>query len=64
MAERGLGTFPHTSYVWNLGQVITAMIGAGLEITALQELGDAEMYPKLAASRHLPSIYVAAATRR
>lgn len=64
VAEHNFNPLPHTSYIWNLGQVVTAMIGAGLEITALQEFGDDDMYPQLAASRHLPSIYVASGTRR
>ncbi len=54
----------HTSFIWNIGQVATAMIRAGLSITTLEEYADAEMYPGLEASRHLPATYIAAGVRR
>ncbi|WP_088285463.1 hypothetical protein [Kineosporia sp. A_224] len=63
VSELGLVTPPHTSYVWNLGQVVTAMLSAGLVLTTLNEGGHADMYAGLAASEHLPSMYLAAAER-
>lgn len=63
VAELGLATPPHTSYVWNLGQVVTAMLRAGLVLTTLNEGGHVDMYAGLGASEHLPSTYLAAAER-
>lgn len=60
----GLATKPHTSYVWNIGTVVTSMLRAGLTLTALQEFGTDSMYPGLSHGHHLPSTYVAAAVRR
>ena len=61
-AER-LETPVHTSFVWNIGQVVTAMIQAGLSITTLQESANDAMYPGLEPSRHLPATYIAAGER-
>lgn len=61
---QGLETPRHTSFIWNVGQVATAMIQAGLSITTLDEYADEEMYAGLEASRHLPATYIAAGVRR
>jgi SAM-dependent methyltransferase len=54
-----------TSFVWGLGTVVSAVLGAGLRLTSLREYADPEMYPGLDddAARAIPSIYILAAQR-
>ncbi len=61
--ELGLETTSHTSFVWNLGQVVTAMLRAELSIATLWEYGSDEMYSGLDAGRHLPATYIIAGER-
>ncbi|MEV5966166.1 methyltransferase domain-containing protein [Kribbella sp. NPDC051952] len=61
--ELGLEWQPHRAFVWNLGDVISAFLRAGLVVVALQEFGDREMYPGFAHGQHLPSTYIAAGER-
>lgn len=61
---QGLEAPHHTSFIWNVGQVATAMIQAGPSITTLEEYAEEKMYPGLESSRHLPATYIAAGIRR
>ncbi len=52
------------SFVWSLGSVVTALLGAGFRIDALHERPDAESYEGLgAASTAIPATYHIKATR-
>ncbi len=55
---------PHTSFVWGLGRVVTALLGAGLTIRVLREFAQPELYqglgPEAAA---VPASYLLAAER-
>jgi SAM-dependent methyltransferase len=54
----------HTSFVWNLGAVVTALIGAGLVINSLQEFPVREMYADLGAdAEQIPAVYLLGATK-
>ena len=51
-----------TSFVWGLGTVVSAVLGAGLRLTSLREYADSDMYPGLGdAALAIPSIYILAA---
>lgn len=54
-----------TSFVWGMGAVVSAVIGAGLHLTSLREYADPEMYRGLRddAALAIPSIYILAAQR-
>jgi SAM-dependent methyltransferase len=53
----------HTSFVWNLGTVVTALISAGLVIDSLQEFPDMEMYADLGPdAEQIPAVYLLSAT--
>ena len=53
------------SFVWSLGRIVTALLGAGLTIQALQEYPHPEMYPGLgSAAARLPATYLLSAGRR
>ncbi|WP_152361428.1 class I SAM-dependent methyltransferase [Microlunatus speluncae] len=55
---------PHTSFVWSLGQVVTALLGAGLIIRALREVAQPELYQGLGpAAGALPAAYLLVAER-
>jgi SAM-dependent methyltransferase len=54
----------HTSFVWGIGSVVTALLAAGLRIIALEEFADPEMYPGLGPTADLiPSSYLLCAQR-
>lgn len=61
--ELGLEWRPHRAFVWNLGNVVSAFLEAGLVVVALQEFQDQEMYPGFTHGRHLPGFYIAAGER-
>jgi SAM-dependent methyltransferase len=61
--ELGLEWQPHHAFVWNLGEVVTAFLDAGLTVVALKEFHDREMYSGFTHSHHLPATYHAAAER-
>jgi SAM-dependent methyltransferase len=53
-----------TSFVWGLGTVVSAVLGAGLRLTSLREYADSEGYPGLGdAALAIPAIYILAAQR-
>jgi SAM-dependent methyltransferase len=53
-----------TSFVWGLGAVVSAVLGAGLRLTSLREYADPEGYPGLGdAASVIPAIYILAARR-
>jgi SAM-dependent methyltransferase len=54
-----------TSFVWGLGTVVSAVLGAGLRLTSLREYADSELYPGLGddAVLAIPSSYILAAQR-
>lgn len=55
---------PLRSFLWSLGSVVTALLGAGLRIEALREAPASEMYDGLGdAAAALPAIYYVKATR-
>lgn len=54
-----------TTFTWPVGDVVTALVRAGLGIDELTERPDAEMYPEAGASaRRLPAAYLLVATKR
>ena len=61
--ELGLEWQPHQAFVWNLGEVISAFLQAGLVVVALQEFHDQEMYSGFTHGHHLPAVYIAAGER-
>lgn len=53
----------HTSFVWNLGRIVTALIAAGLTIDALQEFSEPEMFAGLGGpAASIPGSYLLAAS--
>jgi SAM-dependent methyltransferase len=55
---------PLRSFVWSLGSVVTALLGAGLRIDALHEAADRENYEGLGpAAAALPAVYYMKATQ-
>jgi 2-polyprenyl-3-methyl-5-hydroxy-6-metoxy-1,4-benzoquinol methylase len=63
---RTLGTpaLPHRSYVHSLGAVVTAVLDAGLTLSALQEHPYPDSYPGLGESAdHIPATYLLTAKR-
>lgn len=53
-----------TSFVWNLGAVVTALINAGLVINSLRESAIADMYDGLGDDADkLPAVYLLCATK-
>ncbi|MFF0343267.1 class I SAM-dependent methyltransferase [Kribbella sp. NPDC004875] len=61
--ELGLEWRPHKAFVWNLGDVISAFLEAGLVVVALRESQVPQMYAGFTHAGHLPATYVAAAER-
>ncbi|MGW6282080.1 class I SAM-dependent methyltransferase [Kribbella sp. NPDC055071] len=61
--ELGLDVQPHRAFVWNLGDVVSAFLYAGLVVVALQEFQNDEMYAGFTHGHHLPATYIAAAER-
>lgn len=62
--EVGVPQLPHTSYVWNLGDVVGAVISAGLTVRSLQEFGEVDMYPGLGDdAEKIPGTYLLSASR-
>lgn len=62
--ELGVPDAPHRSYVWSIGSVVTALIGAGLTIRSLQECPEAEMYPGMGEhAMYIPATYLLTAVR-
>ncbi|MGW7686364.1 class I SAM-dependent methyltransferase [Kribbella sp. NPDC054772] len=61
--ELGLEWRPHKAFVWNLGDIVSAFLAAGLVVVALQEFPNPEMYAGFAHAGHLPATYIAAAER-
>ena len=54
---------PH-SFVWGLGSVVEAVVGAGMVVERLTELPDPAMYPGLGdAAARIPAIYILSARR-
>ncbi|MFC7625033.1 class I SAM-dependent methyltransferase [Microlunatus sp. GCM10028923] len=54
----------HTSFVWSLGRVVTALLGAGLVIRSLEEYAQPELYDGLGpAADALPACYLLVAGR-
>lgn len=52
------------SYVWNLGEVVSAVLNAGLTVRSLQEFPDEQNYPGLGVhATHLPATYLLTAAR-
>lgn len=52
------------SYVWNLGAVVSAVLGAGLRVRSLQEFAEPDMYAELGAQAgQLPARYLLTAVR-
>jgi SAM-dependent methyltransferase len=63
-AQGRTGLPDHTSYVWSLGRMVTALLAAGLTIRSLQEAGEPGMYPGLGESAgRVPATYLLAASR-
>lgn len=52
-----------TSFVWGLGEVVTAFLGAGLRLVHLREYPITEMYDGLTDAAHIPAIYITAAAK-
>ncbi|MFC6158011.1 class I SAM-dependent methyltransferase [Kribbella jiaozuonensis] len=53
-----------TAFVWPPSDIITALLAAGLTLSAFQESPVAEMYPALGPmATHLPAVYLIKATR-
>lgn len=54
----------HTSFVWSLGRVVTALLGAGLVVRSLEEYAQPELYDGLGpAAAALPAAYLLVAER-
>ncbi len=54
----------HTSFVWSLGRLVTALLGAGLAIRGLQEYAEPELYRGLGpAASAIPASYLLTAER-
>lgn len=53
----------HTSFVWSIGRVVSALITAGLTIRALHEFAEPELYRGLDAASALPASYLLLAER-
>lgn len=54
----------HTVFVWNLGRLVSALIGVGLQIQILQEFAEPDLYPGLgAAGAHIPGFYLVSARK-
>lgn len=52
------------SFVWSIGAVVSAVLGAGLTLRSLQELAEVEMYEGLGdRAADLPATYLTTATR-
>jgi 2-polyprenyl-3-methyl-5-hydroxy-6-metoxy-1,4-benzoquinol methylase len=54
---------PHRSFVWSIGSVVTAVLGAGLTLRSFREFPEAEMYAGLAEATSLPATYLLMADR-
>jgi SAM-dependent methyltransferase len=63
VAQLAADTGAANARVWGIGEVVSAVLGAGLTLTSLREYGDSAMYPGLTASAHLPSTYIVTAER-
>lgn len=62
--EIGNPTTTPVSYVWSLGRVVSAVLGAGLTLRSLQEFPDEQNYPGLGEqASQLPATYLLTAVR-
>jgi 2-polyprenyl-3-methyl-5-hydroxy-6-metoxy-1,4-benzoquinol methylase len=59
----GIDSSTSTHFVWSLGSVVTALIGAGLTIRMLRELPDDDMFSGVDGGDEIPAIYIAAASK-
>ncbi|MET9269985.1 class I SAM-dependent methyltransferase [Kribbella sp. NPDC003557] len=60
----GVPDLPHKSFVWSIGNVISAVLTAGLTIQSFQEFPEADMYPNLGTNAdRIPATYLLTATR-
>jgi 2-polyprenyl-3-methyl-5-hydroxy-6-metoxy-1,4-benzoquinol methylase len=59
----GVPDLPHKSFVWSIGNLISAVLAAGLTIRSFQEFPSADMYPGLDNADRIPATYLLTATR-
>lgn len=57
-------SLPHSSFVWSIGAVISAVLDAGLKVTSFQEFPEPDMYAGLGANaQSIPATYLLGAER-
>jgi SAM-dependent methyltransferase len=54
----GVPDLPHQSFVWSIGNLISAVLTAGLTIRSFQEFPVADMYPGLNHADRIPATYL------
>jgi len=60
----GVPDLPHKSFVWSIGNVIGAVLTAGLTLRSFQEFSESDMYPALGdTADRIPATYLLTATR-
>jgi SAM-dependent methyltransferase len=60
----GTPDVPHSSFVWSIGSVVTAVLDAGLSLRSFQEFPDRDMYPGLGDhATSIPATYLLTAER-
>ena len=60
----GVPDLPHKSFVWSIGNVIGAVLTAGLTLRSFQEFSEGDMYPALGdTADRIPATYLLTATR-
>jgi SAM-dependent methyltransferase len=60
----GVPNLPHQSFVWSIGNLISALLTAGLTIRSFREFPHADMYPGLGTTAdHIPATYLLTAIR-
>lgn len=62
--ELGQPDLPHSSFVWSIGAVISAVLDAGLRVTSFREFPEPDMYAGLGTSaQSIPATYLLTAER-